>query len=254
MRSSGAKIDVLDLSHFYSGKQAIAEVSIQIYESEVLALIGPAGGGKSTFLRCLNRMNDLVPGARMTGRILLDGEDIYDRDVDVESLRCRVGMIFQKSNPFPKTVFDNVAFGLRVKGWKDRYLIERRVKESLQEAALWEEVSESLLSPAWKLSPGQQQRLCIARALAVDPEVILMDDPAGALDPAATARIEDLIRTLKSRYSIVLATQNLQQAARVSQRTAFFYSGRLIEVSETQKIFTSPERQETEDYLTGRFG
>jgi phosphate transport system ATP-binding protein len=253
MRNSKVKIDVSDLSCFYTGKQAVSEVSIQIHGSEVMALVGPAGGGKSTFLRCLNRMNDIVPGAQVTGRVLLDGEDIYAPEVDVESLRRRVGMVFQKPNPFPKTVFDNVAYGLHINGWKDRYLIERRVEESLREADLWEEVHDRLITPARELTVGQQQLLCIARALAVEPEVILMDDPASDLDPVSTARIEELIRKLKSAYTIVLATQNLQQAARVSQRTAFFYSGRLVEVNQTQKIFTSPDRPETEDYLTGRF-
>jgi len=250
----GVKIRVSDLSFYYGKKQILSDVSIDILEKHVTALIGPSGGGKSTFLRCLNRMNEIVPGSRITGKIFLDGDDIHDPAVDTAVLRCRVGMVFQKSNPFPKSVFDNVAYGLRINGWKDSYLIEKRVKESLEGAALWQEVKDRLRSSALELSVGQQQQLCIARALAVEPEVILLDEPAGALDPYATARIEELIRELKRRYTVVIVTHNLQEAARSSDRTAFFLSGQLIEVNETQRIFTNPERQETETYVTGRFG
>jgi phosphate transport system ATP-binding protein len=250
----GAKIRVSNLDFSYGRRQVLSGISIDILENQVTALIGPAGGGKSTFLRCLNRMNEVIPGARVKGQILLDGRNIHDPAFDVLELRCRVGMVFQRSNPFPKSVFDNVAFGLRINGWKDPYLIEKRVQQSLEGAALWEEVKDRLQSPALELSNGQRQQLCIARTLAVEPEVILLDDPAGALDPLATARIEELIRSLSQRYTIVLVTHNLQEAARASSRTAFFLSGRLIEVSDTQQIFTNPSCQETEDYVTGRFG
>jgi len=250
----GVKIRVSDLDFFYGKNQVLFSISIDILENQVTALIGPAGGGKTTFLRCLNRMNEVIPGSRVKGRLLLDGRDIHDPAFDVAELRCRVGMVFQKSNPFPKSVFDNVAFGLRIQGWKDPYLIERKVQESLQQGALWEEVKDQLHSPAQELSTGQQQQLCIARALAVEPEVLLLDEPAGSLDPLATARIEELIRVLKQQYTIVIVTNNLQEAARSSDRTAFFLNGRLIECSETQRFFTNPSCQETEDYVTGRFG
>jgi len=250
----GVKIRVSNLNFYYGKNQILSDVSIDILEKQVTSLIGPSGGGKSTFLRCLNRMNEIIPGTRITGQILLDGEDIHDSAVDTAELRCRIGMVFQKSNPFPKSVFDNVAYGLRINGWKDRYLIEKQVKESLKGAALWDDVKDRLHAPALELSGGQQQQLCIARALAVEPEVILLDEPAGDLDPHATARIEELIRNLKQRYTVVIVTHNLQEAGRASDRTAFFLSGQLIEVNETQRIFTNPERQETEDYVTGRFG
>jgi len=250
----GCKVRVENLDFYYGKRKVLLQISMDIFEKQVTALIGPSGGGKSTFLRCLNRMNEIIPGTRMEGRILLDGFDICDPSVDVSALRCRVGMVFQKSNPFPKSVFNNVAYGLKVNGWTDNYRIEKRVRQSLEEAALWEEVKDRLHVSALELSEGQQQRLCIARALAVEPEVILMDEPAGALDPIATSRIEALIRALKSGYTIVLVTHNLQQAARVSDRTAFFYNGRLIEVDQTKSIFTNPQRRATEDYVTGRFG
>jgi phosphate transport system ATP-binding protein len=254
MATHSAKIEVRKLNFFYSWGQALSEINIDFSERQVTALVGPSGGGKSTFLRCLNRMNDFIPGTRMDGTILLEGEDIYDPTIDVSMLRCRVGMIFQKSNPFPKSVFDNVAYGLRVNGWRDRYQIEKKVRESLERAALWDRVKDRLSKPALQLSGGQQQQLCIARALAVDPEVILMDEPAGALDPIATTQIEELIGKLRARHSIIIVTHNLQQAARVSDRTAFFYYGKLVEVNDTKSIFTNPERKETEDYVTGRFG
>jgi phosphate transport system ATP-binding protein len=220
----------------------------------VTALIGPSGCGKSTFLRCLNRMNDHIAGARITGRVVIDGEDVYGDDVDPVDLRRRVGMVFQKSNPFPKTLFENVAFGPRVHGLRDTVALREIVERSLRQAALWDEVSGSLEKSALELSGGQQQRLCIARALAVEPEVLLMDEPASALDPISTAKIEELIHELKSSYTIVIVTHNMQQAARVSDLTAYFYLGKLIEYGPTARIFTSPTRQETEDYITGRFG
>jgi phosphate transport system ATP-binding protein len=220
----------------------------------VTALIGPSGCGKSTFLRCLNRMNDHIAGAAISGQVLLDGRDVYGPDVDPVELRRRVGMVFQKSNPFPKTIFENVAFGPRVHGARDPVALREIVERSLRQAALWDEVSDSLDKSALALSGGQQQRLCIARALAVEPEVLLMDEPASALDPIATAKIEELIHELKSSYTIVIVTHNMQQAARVSDLTAYFYLGRLVEFGPTARIFTSPARQETEDYITGRFG
>lgn len=254
MNVEETKIEIQDLDFFYGPTKALSDITMGIPSHRVTALIGPSGCGKSTFLRCLNRMNDIIPGTRLEGKILLDGEDIYAPGVDVVELRCRVGMVFQKSNPFPKSIFDNVAFGLKVNGWKDRHKIEERVIRSLQDSALWEEVKDRLDSSALDLSGGQQQRLCIARALAIEPEVLLMDEPASALDPSATARIEELIQQLKKEYTIVIVTHNMQQAARVSDGTAFFYLGELIEFNETQTIFTNPEKQKTEDYITGRFG
>jgi phosphate transport system ATP-binding protein len=242
------------LSVFYGQKAAVSEVSLMIPERQVTALIGPSGCGKSTFLRALNRMNDLILIARHDGEILLDGESIHDRRLDVVDLRRRVGMVFQKSNPFPKSVFDNVAYGLRVGGLDDRHELQRRVEKSLKSAALWDEVKDRLTESALSLSGGQQQRLCIARALAVEPEVLLMDEPASALDPIATAKIEELIHELKARYTIVIVTHNMQQAARVSDRTAFFYLGELIEVGPTEQVFTNPREKRTEDYVTGKFG
>ncbi|HET6921515.1 MAG TPA: phosphate ABC transporter ATP-binding protein PstB [Anaeromyxobacteraceae bacterium] len=238
----------------YAGKPAIRDVSLSIPERRVSALIGPSGCGKSTFLRALNRMNDLIPGASHLGEVLLDGQDVHHRSMDAVELRRRVGMVFQKSNPFPKSVLENVAYGLRVAGMTDRADLEARVERSLRGAALWDEVKDRLRDSALGLSGGQQQRLCIARALAVEPEVLLMDEPASALDPIATAKIEDLIHELKERYTIVIVTHNMQQAARVSDRTAFFYMGELIEVGPTEKIFTNPSEQRTEDYVTGKFG
>ena len=218
------------------------------------ALIGPSGCGKSTFLRALNRMNDLIPGASAEGEVLLDGQSIYAGHLDAVELRRRVGMVFQKSNPFPKSIFENVAYGLRVSGLSDRAEIDERVERSLVQAALWDEVKDRLAESAMGLSGGQQQRLCIARALAVEPEVLLMDEPASALDPIATAKIEELIHELKERYTIVIVTHNMQQAARVSDQTAFFYMGELVEVGPTEQIFTTPREQRTEDYVTGKFG
>ena len=238
----------------YGGKPAIRDVSLSIPERQVSALIGPSGCGKSTFLRALNRMNDLIPGASHQGEVLLDGQDVHDRAMDAVELRRRVGMVFQKSNPFPKSVLENVAYGLRVAGMSDRAELEARVERSLRAAALWDEVKDRLRDSALGLSGGQQQRVCIARALAVEPEVLLMDEPASALDPIATAKIEDLIHELRARYTIVIVTHNMQQAARVSDRTAFFYMGELVEVGPTEKIFTNPSEQRTEDYVTGKFG
>ncbi len=248
------KIISKNLDFFYGDFKALTSICLEIPQNCVMALIGPSGCGKSTFLRCLNRMNDLIPIARVEGEILLDGENIYDAGVDVVTLRRRVGMVFQKPNPFPKTIFENVAYGLRVNGVKDKSFIEERVELSLKQAALWEEVKERLHQSALGLSGGQQQRLCIARALAVEPEVLLMDEPASALDPIATQKIEELIHKLKTEYTIVIVTHNMQQAARVSDFTAFFYMGSLIEVDATEVLFTRPKNRQTEDYITGRFG
>ncbi|MFO0582809.1 MAG: phosphate ABC transporter ATP-binding protein PstB [Anaeromyxobacter sp.] len=239
----------------YGPKLAVKQVNLQLPEHQVTALIGPSGCGKSTFLRCLNRMNDLIPGAKVEGEILLDGRSIYANHLDAVELRRRVGMVFQKSNPFPKSIFENVAYGLKVSGvLKDRVEIADRVERSLRNAALWDEVKDRLGESALGLSGGQQQRLCIARALAIEPEVLLMDEPASALDPIATAKIEDLIHELKSSYTIAIVTHNMQQAARVSDQTAFFYMGELVEVGPTEQIFTNPRESRTEDYVTGKFG
>jgi len=239
----------------YDGKSAIRDVSIDVGPRQVLAMIGPSGCGKSTFLRCLNRMNDLIPGARVTGTILLDGFDIYAQQLDPVRLRARVGMIFQKPNPFPKSIYENVAYGPRAHGLaRNRAALDDIVVSSLQRAGLWEEVKDRLDRAGTGLSGGQQQRLCIARAIAVQPEVILMDEPCSALDPIATARIEDLIYELSSKYAIVIVTHSMQQAARVSQRTAYFHMGTLVEVGDTDHIFTNPRHRLTEDYITGRFG
>ncbi|HLK11822.1 MAG TPA: phosphate ABC transporter ATP-binding protein PstB [Candidatus Binatia bacterium] len=248
------KITVRSLGVRYGSTVALEDVSLDVPTNRVTALIGPSGCGKSTFLRCLNRMNDTIPGVRITGDVRLDGEPLYAADVDPVALRRRVGMVFQKSNPFPKSIFDNVAFGPRVHGLRDRVRLHELVERSLRQAALWDEVADRLDRPALDLSGGQQQRLCIARALAVEPEVILMDEPASALDPIATAKIEELIHELKMRYTIVIVTHNMQQAARVSDVTAYFYLGRLIECGPTERLFTNPDRPETEDYITGRFG
>jgi phosphate transport system ATP-binding protein len=245
---------VQSLNFFYGHVQALKNVSLEIPGNHVTALIGPSGCGKTTFLRCLNRMNDIVEGARTEGKILLDGYDIYAPEVDVVQVRRRVGMVFQKSNPFPKTIFDNVAYGLRINGNLPKSELAARVERSLKDAALWDEVADRLHDSAMKISGGQQQRLCIARALAVEPEVILMDEPASALDPIATQKVEELIQELKKKYTIVIVTHNMQQAARVSDITAFFYLGELIEVDRTEKIFTKPKMKRTEDYVTGRFG
>jgi phosphate transport system ATP-binding protein len=240
---------------FYGGKQAIKNVSIDIARKQVLAMIGPSGCGKSTFLRCINRMNDTIPGARVQGLIAIEGQDIHDRKVDVVQLRARIGMVFQKPNPFPKSIYENVAYGPRIHGLAgDRAELDEIVNISLRRAGLWEEVKDRLQQPGTSLSGGQQQRLCIARAIAVSPEVILMDEPCSALDPIATARIEDLMDELRESYAIVIVTHSMQQAARVSQRTAYFHLGDLIEVGPTDKIFTNPTHKLTEDYITGRFG
>jgi phosphate transport system ATP-binding protein len=238
----------------YGEKVAIKDVDIEVHTNQVLALIGPSGCGKSTFLRSLNRMNDTVPGVSITGQVHLDGEAIYGHDVDPVLVRRRVGMVFQKSNPFPKSIFENVAYGLRIAGLRQQSVIAEKVERALRHAALWDEVKDRLQDSGLALSGGQQQRLCIARALAVDPEVLLMDEPASALDPIATAKIEDLVSELRNDLTIVIVTHNMQQAARVSQRTGFFYMGRLVEVGDTTQIFTRPRERETEDYITGRFG
>jgi phosphate transport system ATP-binding protein len=248
------KMRTKGLSVFYGAKQAVHEVDLEVGENQVLALIGPSGCGKSTFLRSLNRMNDTVEGVRVTGEVELDGRPIYGPDVDPVVVRRHVGMVFQKSNPFPKSIFDNVAYGLRIAGMKDKAELAVRVERALRHAALWDEVKDRLGESGLGLSGGQQQRLCIARALAVEPDVLLMDEPASALDPIATARLEDLVSELREHLTIVIVTHNMQQAARVSQRTAFFYMGKLIEVGETQRIFTRPKERATEDYISGRFG
>jgi phosphate transport system ATP-binding protein len=241
--------------HFFYGEfKALDDVSLDFFANQVTALIGPSGCGKSTFLRCLNRMNDLIPISRVEGEILLDGQNIYAPSVDVVSLRSKVGMVFQKPNPFPKSVFENVAYGLRVNGVRDKAFISQRVEESLKHAAIWDEVKDRLNDSALGLSGGQQQRLCIARAMAVQPEVLLMDEPASALDPIATQKIEELIHKLKEDYTIIIVTHNMQQAARVSDVTAFFYMGKLIETSDTETLFTRPKLKQTEEYITGRFG
>jgi phosphate transport system ATP-binding protein len=240
---------------YYGEKHAIKNVSIDIAREQVLAMIGPSGCGKSTFLRCLNRMNDTIVGARVTGSIMLDGRDIHEKKQDVVQLRARVGMVFQKPNPFPKSIYENVAYGPRIHGLAaDRVELDEIVHTSLRRAGLWEEVKDRLAHPGTSLSGGQQQRLCIARTIAVNPEVILMDEPCSALDPIATAKIEDLIDELRASYAIVIVTHSMQQAARVSQRTAYFHLGDLIEVGETDRIFTNPRHKLTEDYITGRFG
>lgn len=248
------KMSIRNLNFYYGSVQALRNVNLEILANCVTALIGPSGCGKTTFLRCLNRMNDVVEGARVEGQILLDGEDIYAPELDPVQIRRRVGMVFQKSNPFPKTIFENVAYGLKINGSYSKKEVTDRVEKSLKDAALWNEVADRLHDSAMEVSGGQQQRLCIARALAVEPEVILMDEPASALDPIATQKIEELIQELKKKYTIVIVTHNMQQAARVSDYTAFFYLGELIEVDRTEKIFTKPGRKKTEDYITGRFG
>jgi phosphate transport system ATP-binding protein len=247
MRASGLTVR-------YGDKVAIEDVDIDVHAKQVLALIGPSGCGKSTFLRSLNRMNDTIPGVSVDGQVHLDGEGIYAPDVDPVLVRRRVGMVFQRSNPFPKSVFENVAYGLRIGGVGERPILAERVERALRHAALWDEVKDRLQDSGLALSGGQQQRMCIARALAVEPEVLLMDEPASALDPIATAKIEDLISDLRDELTIVIVTHNMQQAARVSQRTGFFYMGRLVEVGDTTQIFTRPKERETEDYITGRFG
>ena len=248
------KLATRDLNFYYDGSRALQDITLDFYSHQVTALIGPSGCGKSTLLRCFNRMNDLIPLTRVEGKILLDNQDIYAPSIDVVEIRRRIGMVFQKPNPFPKTIFDNVAYGLRVNGIKDMAYISERVEQGLEQAVLLDEVKDRLHNSALDLSGGQQQRLCIARALAVEPEVLLMDEPASALDPIATQKIEELIRQLKERYTIVIVTHNMQQAARVSDYTAFLYLGRLIEFNKTERIFTRPDEKQTEDYITGRFG
>jgi phosphate transport system ATP-binding protein len=249
------KIAVAGMNFFYGTKQALTDININIHANLVTAFIGPSGCGKSTFLRTLNRMNDIIPSARVEGSIQIDGQDIYGGSTDVVALRRRVGMVFQKSNPFPKSIFENVAYGLRINGLvSSRSDLDGRVEESLKAAAIWDEVKDRLNDSALALSGGQQQRLCIARALAIQPEILLMDEPASALDPIATQRIEELVYQLKKNYTIVIVTHNMQQAARVSDATAFFWLGRLVEYGPTASIFTNPAEKLTEDYVTGRFG
>jgi phosphate transport system ATP-binding protein len=248
------KFAVRDLNFWYGDRQALFNISLEVPERSVLALIGPSGCGKSTFLRVLNRMNDLIDGARHTGEVLLDGSDVYRWGIDLADLRRRTGMVFQKSNPFPKSVFENVVFGPRVAGMRQRPVLAEICERCLRQAALWDEVKDRLHDSALELSGGQQQRLCIARALATDPEVLLMDEPASALDPASTAHIEDLIFELKRQYTIIIVTHNMQQAARVSDLTAFFFQGNLVEVGQTDILYTRPAQKKTEDYITGRFG
>lgn len=256
MNAPASKIAVQQLNVYFGKNHAVRDVSIDIAPNSVLAVIGPSGCGKSTFLRSINRMHELSPGAKVEGRILLDGSDVNARNVDPVDLRRRVGMVFQRPNPFPTlSIFDNVAAGLKLNGGSNgRADLAERVERSLRQSALWDEVKDRLKSSATSLSGGQQQRLCIARALAVEPEVLLMDEPASALDPIATARVEELIHELKDRYTIVIVTHNMQQAARVSDRTAFFYMGQLVEEGATEKIFTNPSKPQTEDYVTGKFG
>jgi phosphate transport system ATP-binding protein len=250
-----ALIDVRNLNFYYGAKRALESITLGIRPNLVTAFIGPSGCGKSTFLRTLNRMNDIIPGTRVEGQVLIDGQDIYGPGSDVVRLRRRVGMVFQKSNPFPKSIFENVAYGLRINGLaRDRSALHARVEDSLKAAAIWDEVKDRLNESALALSGGQQQRLCIARALAIQPDILLMDEPASALDPIATQRIEELVYQLKARYTIVIVTHNMQQAARVSDHTAFFWLGRLVEYAPTDQIFTNPAEKLTEDYVTGRFG
>ncbi|MBX3505346.1 MAG: phosphate ABC transporter ATP-binding protein [Parvibaculum sp.] len=250
LKMTGQNVNV-----FYGAKQALFDVNLDVGARQVTALIGPSGCGKSTFLRCLNRMNDVIPACRVTGKIELDGENIYSPDIDVVELRARVGMVFQKPNPFPKSIYDNIAYGPRIHGLASRRSeLDEIVETSLQKASLWNEVKDRLREPGTGLSGGQQQRLCIARAIAVKPEVILMDEPCSALDPIATAKIEELMDELRQDFTIVIVTHSMQQAARVSQRTAFFHLGKLVEEGETERIFTNPRDQRTQDYITGRFG
>lgn len=248
------KIDARDVNFYYGSFHALKGITMQITDKSVVAFIGPSGCGKSTFLRLFNRMNDLIPDIRLEGEILIDGQNIYAKDVQVDELRKDVGMVFQRPNPFPKSIFENVAYGLRVNGVKDKDFIHNRVVEVLKGAALWDEVKDKLKESAYALSGGQQQRLCIARAMAVSPSILLMDEPASALDPISTAKVEELIHELKKDYTIVIVTHNMQQAARVSDKTAFFYLGEMIEYDDTKKIFTNPGKEATQNYITGRFG
>ena len=249
-----AKIETIDANLYYGDFHALKNISMKMEENSVTALIGPSGCGKSTYLRLFNRMNDLIDNTKISGQVLVGGQDIYRKDINIDELRMNVGMVFQKPNPFPKSIFENVAYGLRVNGEKNKSFITDKVYESLRKAALWDEVSDKLHKSAFELSGGQQQRLCIARALAISPSVILMDEPASALDPISTAKIEELIHELKKQFTIVIVTHNMQQASRVSDYTAFFYLGELIEHDNTALIFTSPKIKQTENYITGRFG
>ncbi|MBU1043106.1 MAG: phosphate ABC transporter ATP-binding protein [Candidatus Omnitrophica bacterium] len=253
-KNSNIKIFIKNFNFYYGASQALKNISLDIRENTVVGIIGPSGCGKSTFLRCFNRMNDTIVGVRYQGDILIDGNNIFDKELDIVDLRRNVGMVFQKSNPFPKSIFENVAYGLRVNGIKDKEYLTHKVEKSLKDAALWDEVKDRLANSAFDLSGGQQQRLCIARALAVEPEILLLDEPASALDPIATAKVEELIHELKKKYTIVIVTHNMQQAARISDYTAFFMMGELIEYDITSKIFTKPSKKTTEDYITGRFG
>ncbi|RKS95108.1 phosphate ABC transporter ATP-binding protein (PhoT family) [Flavobacterium limicola] len=248
------KIESKGINFYYGETQALHNVSLSMKENSVTALIGPSGCGKSTYLRLLNRMNDLIDNTKMTGSILIDGQDIYEKNTNVDDLRKNVGMVFQKPNPFPKSIFENVAYGLKVNGITDKKTIEERVITSIEQVALWGEVKDKLKKSAFELSGGQQQRLCIARALAIQPSILLMDEPTSALDPISTSKIEELIYELKKQYTIVIVTHNMQQAGRVSDTTAFFYMGELIEYDKTKTIFTKPSQKQTEDYITGRFG
>ena len=247
-------IQAKDINFYYSDFHALKGINMEIEANSVTAFIGPSGCGKSTFLRLFNRMNDLIEGTRLTGECLIDGENIYDKSVQVDDLRKKVGMVFQKPNPFPKSIFENVAYGLKVNDISDKSYIAQRVEESLKSAALWEEVKDKLKKSAFELSGGQQQRLCIARALAISPSILLMDEPASALDPISTSKIEELIYSLKKDYTIVIVTHNMQQAARVSDKTGFFMLGELIEYDNTKKLFTNPSEKQTQNYITGRFG
>ena len=248
------KIEAKNVDFYYGSFHALKNISIDIPSNEVVAFIGPSGCGKSTFLRLFNRMNDLIPGTRLEGKIIIDGHDIYAPSINVDVLRKNVGMVFQRPNPFPKSIYENVAYGLRVNGIKDKVFIQERVETALKGAALWDEVKDKLKESAYALSGGQQQRLCIARAMAVEPSVLLMDEPASALDPISTAKIEELICELSEQTTVVIVTHSMQQAARVSNKTAFFYLGEMIEYGETKKIFTHPEKEATQNYITGRFG
>lgn len=250
------KIDAKHVDFYYDNGRfhALKDINLQVKEHEVVAFIGPSGCGKSTFLRLFNRMNDLIPGTKLEGEIDINGKNIYDRSVNVDELRKHVGMVFQRPNPFPKSIYENVAYGLRVNGVKDENFIRERVEKTLRGAALWEEVKDKLNKSAYALSGGQQQRLCIARAMAVEPDVLLMDEPASALDPISTLKVEELIHEIKAEYTIVIVTHNMQQATRVSDKTAFFYLGELIEYDTTKKIFSNPSQEATQNYITGRFG
>lgn len=249
-----SKIEAKDVNFYYGSFHALKGINMKIEQNEVVAFIGPSGCGKSTFLRLFNRMNDLVPGTRLEGQITIDGTDIYDRSVNVDTLRKNVGMVFQRPNPFPKSIYENVAYGLRVNGVKDEAFIAERVEKTLRGAALWDEVKDKLKKSAYALSGGQQQRLCIARAMAVAPSILLMDEPASALDPISTAKVEELIHEIKKDYTIIIVTHNMQQATRVSDKTAFFYLGQLIEYDDTTRMFSNPQKEETQNYITGRFG